>query len=262
MLKLITGCALAAGLGLALAACVGGRSSQRSAIEAAIRRSPFTYFAYRNPLYWGRSVHVTISRLRVSSRNRRFAAAVVTPFDGKRHRRVSDPERVLLRLTDRWRVIRAETLSAARPACRFAPAGVIAELFGGCDHNADAARVSPEAFISGPLDFRSPTPDERAAIVAATRAAHFKPGQARCVRYHVRVSVVDERFASVSYSFVRPFRGCLLGNGVSFMERSPRGRWRVKGDAGDAFPCTYAPPGVIRSLFEDCLVLGESGARV
>lgn len=96
--------------------------------------------------------------------------------------------------------------------------------------------------------------------MAATRKAHFKVGQDRCVRYRVRVSKVDGRFAAVWFTFVRPYSGCLLGNGVSLMERSA-GRWRVKGDAGDAFPCTSGPPGVIRSLLEDCVIRGEPGAR-
>jgi hypothetical protein len=260
MLKLIEGCALAAALGLALAACGGGRSSQRSAIEAAIRRSPSTYFAYRDPLYWGRPVHFTISRARVSSRNSRFAAAIVTPFVGHQRKRASGPERVLLRSTDRWRVVRVE-VSASRPACRLAPTGVIAELFGGCAPGSDAAQVSAETFISGPLAARRATRAERAGIVAATRAAHFKAGQDRCVRYHVRVSEINDRFALVSYSFVRPYSGCLLGNGVSLMERVANGRWRVKGDAGDAFPCTSGPPGVIRSLLRDCVIRGEPSAR-
>jgi len=261
MLRLIEGCALAAGLGPALGARGAGRSSQPSAIEAAIRRSPSTYFAYRNPLYWGRSVQVTISRVRVSSRNPRFAAAIVTPLEGNQRTNASDPERVLLRSTGRWRVIRAESVSASPPACRLAPTGVIAELFGGCAPGSDAAHVSAEAFISGPLAARRATRAERAGIVAATRAAHFKAGQDRCVRYHVRVSEINNRFALVSYSFVRPYSGCLLGNGVSLMERDANGRWRVKGDAGDAFPCTSGPPGVIRSLLRDCVIRGEPSAR-
>src|SRR5438067_8839431 len=107
MIKLLRASIAIVGLGVLAAACGSGRPTQQTAIEAAIERSPYTYFAYRDPLYWGRPVHFTISRVRISTRDPRFAAAIVTPLEGNQHTHASDPERVLLRSTGRWRVIRA-----------------------------------------------------------------------------------------------------------------------------------------------------------
>jgi hypothetical protein len=241
---------------LILAACRDERSNDRARIEQAIRSSPYTYFAYRNPLYWGKPVHFTIGGLRVSQHDRPFAGATVTPLAGDGEV-AGGIQRVLLRRDDEWHVISADALSPSDLGCSLAPAGVVAELFGACDMHPDAALVWPETFISGARADREPAASERASIVAAARAAHFKRGQDHCVRYRVRVSRIDRRFASVAYRFVRPYRGCLLGNGVSLVERRPSGAWQVRGDAGDAFDCAAAPPGVIRSLFSDCVVPGR-----
>src|SRR6266849_212693 len=118
-----------------LSACGGHASSgneEAAKVAAAIRSSPYTYFAYRDPLYWGRSVHMTISRLHVSRRDASFAGAVVTPLESN-GKIASNRERVLLQRTDEWRVIRAQSFLEYHFACRLAPAGVINELFGRCD---------------------------------------------------------------------------------------------------------------------------------
>ena len=246
---------LTAAIAVAAAPACGDKShsndSDVAAIKTTITKSPQTYFAFRNRLYWGRPVHFAVARVRISSMDDHFATARVLALeaDGKW---ADQPQQLLLRRAREWRVIWATADGPSGIPCRKASAGVVRELLGNCDPSSVAASLVMA--IYGPRSNRPPTASERAAIVAVARSSHFKAGQDRCVRYEVRVSKVDDRFASVGYTFVRPYTNCLLGNGESLMERTASGRWRVKGDGSEPFSCRYAPPGVIRSLFSGCWV--------
>ncbi|MHB8060928.1 MAG: hypothetical protein ACYDHO_08875, partial [Gaiellaceae bacterium] len=225
------------------------RQSDVAAIKTVITKSPHTYFAFRNRLYWGRPVHFAVARVRISSMDDHFAAARVLALEANGNG-ADQPQQLLLRRAREWRVIWVTADGPSGIPCRKASAGVVRELVGNCDPSSVAASLVMA--IHGPRSNRPPTASERAAIVAVARSSHFKAGQDRCVRYDVRVSRVDDRFASVGYSFVPPYTNCQPVDGESLMERAASGRWRVKGDGSDPFPCRFAPPGVIRSLFSGC----------
>jgi len=187
-------------LAAVLSACGGHTSSgsEEAKVAAAIRSSPYTYFAYRDPLYWGRSVHMTISRVRLSLRDASFAGAVVTPLESN-GKRASSRERVLLQRTDQWRVIRAQSFLEYHFACRLAPAGVINELFGHCDPSPFV--VFPGALVSGPAANRPPTARERAASIAAFGPATSSP---------VRIAASAIRSASRLWTIASPRSGAHL----------------------------------------------------
>ena len=242
-------CACAA---VAAAGC-GGRSAAPDApLQEALRRSPYTYFAFTNALYWGRPVHVVVDRLRVSRRDPRVAGAVLTPVDAA-GKPAGDSQLALLRRGSSWRVVRAQDGRYSPFACRLAAPGVIRELFGRCDPS--PYLVSPLTSITGPRADRQPTAAERAGIVAANRAALFPHGDG-CIRYGIRVSRVDLDYAVTRYRLVGKVTGCDVGNGVSLMRRLPDGRWRIAAQASDPFACTQAPPGVVRSLDGICSIYG------
>jgi len=248
--------ALSLAVAALLPACGGKGQSQSNAVEikAAIRKSPQTYFAFRNPLYWGRPVHITIDRIRISSRDDHFAGARVRVLEasGKpvRFARIGNfAQQVLLKRSAAWRVRDVESGSIP---CRFAPHGVVRDLLGGCD--ASPYQSSDVGLIAGPKSSRSPTAKERALIIGATQAYHPGVFGVSCTRFHIQVSKTDDRFALVGYTFVPPYTKCVLGNGESWMERTSAGRWRVKGDGSDAPDCRWVPPGVARSLASVCYI--------
>ncbi|MGA9761488.1 MAG: hypothetical protein WBQ14_03600 [Gaiellaceae bacterium] len=248
--------ALSLAVAALLPACGEKGQSQSNAvaeIKAAIRKSPQTYFAFRNPLYWGRPVHITIDRIRISSRDDHFAAARVRVLEasGKpvRFARIGNfAQQVLLKRSAAWRVRDVE--SGSPIPCRFAPHGVVRDLLDSCD--ASPYQPSDVGLIAGPESSRSPTAKERALIIKATRAYHHGVFDVSCARFHIQVSKTDDRFALVGYTFVPPYTKCVLGNGESWMERASTGRWRVKGDGSDAPDCRCVPPGVARNLASIC----------
>jgi hypothetical protein len=132
--------------------------------------------------------------------------------------------------------------------CALASAGVIRELFGRCTPN--ALLVTPITLISGPVADRAPTAAERAGIVAAYR----KDGD-RCDRFHIRISLLDDHYA-LTWPIPTGTTGCPFANGVTLTRRTASG-WTFKGAASDPFPCTDAPPGVIRTLTSGCWVFGR-----
>jgi hypothetical protein len=108
-------------------------------------------------------------------------------------------------------------------------------------------------FLVGPREGRPPTAAERAAIVADPRRRSFH-GPRSCIAYDIVVSQVDQRYALVDYRFPHPFdRRCFLFNGNSLYRRGPHG-WREISEASAGYACTYAPPGVIRSLDGGCVL--------
>ncbi len=250
-LSLLTVAVAIAATTLAVTAGQGSAAPSFDSPLTALRTSHFTYFAYTDPRWWGRDVHVGIVRLRISRRNADFAGAILTVHDtaGKE---LGRPQLVLLRRSRGWRAVRAQD-NYSPFECVLAPRGVLQELFGQCDSSPYV--VWPTTLISGPLDERAPTAAELAGVIAANRKTVYPHGDG-CVRYRVSVSVLDSTYALTEY---RPsgkhVPGCYVGNGVSLFRRLPSG-WTLKAGASDPFPCTDAPPGVIRSLTYACWVIG------
>ena len=213
----------------------------------ALRASHLTYYAYTDPRWWGTQVDVGIARLRVSKREPRLAGAILTVRDRSGVAR-GKPQWVLLRRSGAWRVVRTQAEGAFD--CAFAPAGVIRELFGRCAAN--ALPVTPITSISGTVADRAPTASERAGIIAAYR----KTGD-RCARFHIRVSRLDGDYA-LTWSIRTGKAGCPFANGVTLTRRTGTG-WILEATASDPFPCTAAPPGVVRSLTAGCWVYGRPG---
>jgi hypothetical protein len=242
---------LAAAAAAVLPAC-GGKAQSRNAataeIKAAIRKSPQTYFAFRDPLYWGRVVRIAIDRIHISSTDDHFAGARVRVLEAN-GKSIPFPQRVLLKGSGKWQVIEVDNDGVS---CRAAPPGIVRDLFGSCD--ASSVRDSVVGLIAGPRTDRPPTMKERNLIIAATKAFHPGTFDDSCTRFHVRVSRVDDRFALVGYTFVRPYTKCILANGDSWMEQMSAGQWRVKGDGSDAPDCRWVPPGVARSLASVCYI--------
>ena len=232
---------------LAVAALTGCGSSPHE-VEAAVRRSPLTYFHYAAARWWGRPVTVRIERVRTS---RAWSGAIVSVSHGHR---VLGQEVVLLRRGRRWRVVAASEVDEGL-SCKLAAKGVVRRVVGSCFDD-----VSPLAHVVAPRASRAATPQERHEVVAAARAAVLH-GKDRCVRYSIRVSRVDDRFALVSYRFVRPYRDCLVGNGVSLFERRGNGRWVHLTDASAGFLCDTAPAGVVTSLEGACELEGTLADR-
>ena len=213
-----------------------------------MRRSPLTYFHYAGARWWGHRVTVRISRVRTSGA---WSGAVVSVW---RRGRVAEQELVLLRRERRWAVVAASEVDEGL-SCRLAPKGVMRHVVGPCSDD-----VSPLAHIVAPRLTRAATRAERDAVVAVARADVLH-GKDRCVRYSVRISRVDDRFALASYRFVRPYRDCLVGNGVSLFERRANGRWLHLTDASDVFLCDTAPAGVVTSLEGACELEGTLADR-
>jgi hypothetical protein len=99
---------------------------------------------------------------------------------------------------------------------------------------------------------RAPTGSERTAIVKALPAFYHQ----KCIRYSIRVSTVDTRYAAVSFRFVppRPSKTCSPFDGGVLMKRIAPGRWKKTGE-GSEWPCAKAgaPTPVIKDLFGGCV---------
>jgi hypothetical protein len=222
---------------LVLAGCGGGHdASQVSSIRQALERSRLTYLHYRAPIWWGRRVSVTVELVRVDGD---WAIAKL------RGPKSSGRQWALLHRSGGWRVVGAASGRGTGLWCKLAPPPVIPQLVGGCT----ATELWAPGDIVGPRARRAPTGAERTALESAAR--RLRGGRDSCVRYLIGVSEVDPRYVRVSYEFHKPYGNCLLSNGDSIFVRDGRD-WRHVSDASDPFPCTLAPPGVVRSLFGDC----------
>jgi hypothetical protein len=110
--------------------------------------------------------------------------------------------------------------------------------------------------VSGAKATRPPS----AAEAAAVRAGALKsfPGEGDCLQFIVGVSKVDPTWASAVIRFVGPNRIRCATTGTPVMHRGAAG-WRMVALQNGLMACSAAPPGVIRSLFGSCRVVGARG---
>ena len=97
--------------------------------------------------------------------------------------------------------------------------------------------------------WRAPTLQEYRQAVKGLPAFYHQS----CIRYSVRVSAVDDRFAAVFFRFVRGSGPCRPFDGQVLMKRLTPIRW-VKIGEGSSWPCRIkgvATP-VVRDLFGGC----------
>jgi hypothetical protein len=97
--------------------------------------------------------------------------------------------------------------------------------------------------------WRAPTLQEYRQVVKGLPASYHQS----CIRYSVRVSRVDARYAAVFFRFVRGSGPCRPFDGQVLMKRLTPLRW-VKIGEGSSWPCRV--PGVstrvVRDLFGGC----------
>ena len=107
--------------------------------------------------------------------------------------------------------------------------------------------AAPTAFSWHP-----PTAVERSAIVAALPPYYHQT----CIRYTIRISTVDRRFAAVFFRFVAPNRkGCSPFDGQVLMKRTTATatKWKKVGE-GSEWPCheSGVATRVVKDLFGGC----------
>ena len=106
--------------------------------------------------------------------------------------------------------------------------------------------------VVGPRAARPASAADRTAIAADAQRRLREPE--RCAAYQIVVSRLDPRYAYVTYEFLESEPGgpqCRAFNGTSLYRRG-RQVWRELSEASSGYPCTFAPPGVIRSLVGSC----------
>jgi hypothetical protein len=196
-----------------------GMSGSGSPVKAAIAASPFSYYHFRAAAWWGRPVTISIRSLHVTGST--ATAVVVASAVGKK---LESQQVSLTRTNGSWALVTP----------------LVDEPFG---------------TITGPLATREPTAQEQAAI----SAAGFKvlKGEQDCVRFVVAVSAIDPGFASARLSFFGPRKARCASNGMLLFARSASGAWSYHGAGSDPFSCTWAPAGVIRSLFGSCFIVAD-----
>jgi hypothetical protein len=229
-------------LALAAVCVLGGFGEGPPALTQAVQSSAYTYFHYAAAVWWGQPVRVSI---RATAVDGRLGGAIV---DVRRGSRLVLREDVLLRHDATWRVVRT-TLHVSSDA-RYCeqPLKGLERFFESC--LIDEFDVSADPYVKGPLATRPATPEERARITAT---AAPRLGDTSCVRFDIRISRVDERYALVGYRYVPPFtKTCSPANGVTIVSRAS-GSWRVVGDGSSEFPCGSGAPGVMRSLLGTCV---------
>jgi hypothetical protein len=100
--------------------------------------------------------------------------------------------------------------------------------------------------------WRKPTVPEYNRIVAGLPVFYHQS----CVRYSIRVSTADRRFAAVFFRFVRSGGPCRPFDGQVLMRRATvtARLWRKIGE-GSSWPCVVkgVPARVVRDLFGACM---------
>src|SRR5262249_52353286 len=110
--------------------------------------------------------------------------------------------------------------------------------------------------VTGPVAKRPATPAETAA--ASAGALKSFPGEADCLRFQVAVSRIDPTWASAVIRVVGPNRIRCATTGTPVLHRGAKG-WRMVAVQNGVMACTVAPPGVVRSLFGTCRIVGAKG---
>jgi len=210
---------------LSLAAC-GGGSSPTAAISQALKSSPDTYYHYAGSLWWGRPVVVKTVLLRQEGSSSAEATVSVTSHD----KPVASQTVNLLKGSGGWQVSAGESTLTQTDTS-----------FGS---------------VTGPVATRPPTAAEKQAITAG--ALRSFPGEGNCLHFAASVSKVDPSWASAVISFFGPNRINCAVSGTPLMHLTPGKGWRMVAIGTGAYPCSKAPPGVLRSLFGTCRIAGES----
>jgi hypothetical protein len=215
-----------ASLVLALAGCGGGGGGgdPTAAIEQAVKTSPLSYYHYAAAAWWGRPVSVHMTLVHTSSQQ---ATATVSVRAGGKS--IATQTVLLVRSGENWTISGSE-VSSTQEETNFGT-------------------------VSGPVSTRPPTAAEHTAVVA--RALRSFPGEGDCLRFEVAISRVDPAWASAVIRFVGPNRIRCATTGTPLLHRGAGG-WRMVAVANGQLPCTKAPPGVVRSLFGDCRIGGQS----
>ena len=225
-----------------VAGCGGSHRPDTADVRAALATSNASYLHYPERIWWGRPTPARLASVRSDGK---YVVAHVILSGGPKAWR---SQWALLESThDDWQVLAVNLPHASDLACR-APAEVMRKLAGGCAH----LPSSPSGSIVGPTDSRPASPNELAAIAKVGRRVVFQ-GRDSCVTYVAHISKVVPHYARVDYEFHKPYGKCLPTNGESIYERTTRG-WRDLGDASSPFSCTFVPPGVVRSLFGECVI--------
>jgi hypothetical protein len=110
--------------------------------------------------------------------------------------------------------------------------------------------------VAGPRATRPPTAAEAAAIRAG--ALKSFQGEGDCLQFEDGVSTVDPTWASAVIRFVGPNRIRCATTGTPVMHLVGNG-WRMVAVQNGVMACTTAPPGVVRSLFGSCRIVGTKG---
>jgi hypothetical protein len=97
--------------------------------------------------------------------------------------------------------------------------------------------------------WRAPTLQESRLVVKGLPAFYHQS----CIRFSVRISTVDRRFAAVFFRFVRARSPCRPFDGQVLMKRPTPTRWTKIGE-GSSWPCRVrgVPTRVVRDLFGGC----------
>jgi hypothetical protein len=209
---------------LSLAAC--GGSSSTSAITQALKSSPDTYYHYGTAAWWGRPVTVKTVLLRQEG----SSGAVATISVYSHGKAIATQTVNLVKESSGWQVSAGEA-SLAQTDTSFGN-------------------------VVGPVATRPPTAAEQKAITAG--ALHSFPGESNCLRFTASVSKVDPAWASAVIHVVGPNRINCAVSGTPLLHLAPGKGWRMVAIGAGTYPCSKAPPGVLRSLFGSCRIAGNS----
>jgi hypothetical protein len=210
---------------LSLAAC-GGGSSSTSAISQALKASPDTYYHFAGSLWWGRPVTVRTVLL---------------------HQEGSNGAEATVSVSSKGKPIASQTVNLVKGSSGWQVAAAEATL---------TQTDTSFGTVTGPVATRPPTAAEQKAIVAG--ALQSFPGEGNCLRFTVAVSKVDPAWASAVIRFVGPNRISCAVSGTPLLELKPSKGWRMVAIGIGGYPCSSAPPGVLRSLFGSCRIGGSS----
>ena len=108
--------------------------------------------------------------------------------------------------------------------------------------------------VSGPR--RHPSPDRGRGSGDSCRSTEVVPGRRRLpAASQTPISKADPTWASAVIRFVGPNRIRCATTGTPVIHRGATG-WQMVAVANGLMSCTAAPPGVVRSLFGSCRIVG------